>query len=59
MLVSSQVGSPDDVTASFLRLASRSLEDSHGFLVKAGKELATLLGGQLPRLNGLLKRLDA
>ena len=59
VLVSSQVGSPDDVTASFLRLASRSLEDSHGFLVKAGKELATLLGGQLPRLNGLLKRLDA
>ena len=51
------VGVRDDVIASFLRRASLSHEEPRHLLVEAGRELATLLGGDLPRLNGLLKRL--
>ena len=57
ILMTSSVGSQDDVAASFLRQASLCHQEPENFLVGAGKELATLLGGQLQRLNGLLRRL--
>jgi len=57
LLLSAQVGSPDDVAAAFLRGASRSHADPRAFLVGAGRELASLLGGDLQRLNGILRRL--
>ena len=58
ILLASPVGSPDDVTASFLRQASLAHPEPSKFLVDAGKEMAGLLGGQLQRLNGLLRRLS-
>ena len=58
ILLASPAGSADDVTASFLRHASAAHPEPDTFLVSAGKELATLLAGQLPRLNGLLRRLS-
>ena len=57
-LLSSPVGSPDEVTASFLRGASLAHSDPRGYLVGAGKDLAALLTGQLQRLNGILRRLS-
>jgi len=47
----------DEVTAACLRYASQAHSDPQGFLVKAGKELACLLGSDTRRLNSLLKRL--
>ena len=58
LLLASRVGSPDDVIASFLRQASRSHLEPQAFLVGAGKKLAGLLAGELPRLSGLLRRLS-
>ena len=58
ILLASPFGSADDVTASFLRNASLSHAAPDAFLVNAGKELTTLLSGQLQRLNGLLRRLS-
>jgi len=58
ILLSTHVGSPDDVTASFLRRASLAHPEPRTHLVAAGKELATLLTGQLQRLNGILRRLS-
>ena len=57
LLLAVQTGSPDDVAAAFLRGASRSYADPRAFLVGAGRELASLLGGDLQRLNGILRRL--
>lgn len=47
----------DDVLAAFLRQAAGAHQDGHSFLVKAGKELALLLGGEPNRLNAILRRL--
>ncbi len=47
----------DDVLAAFLRQAAGAHQDGHAFLVKAGKELALLLGGEPNRLNAILRRL--
>ena len=58
ILITSSVGSQDDVIASFLRQASLCHPDPQHFLIDAGKELATLLSGQSQRLNGLLRRLS-
>ena len=52
------VSATDDVVAAFLRRASASHPEPERFLVDAGKELATLLGGQLQRLNSVLRRLS-
>jgi hypothetical protein len=47
----------DEVAAACLRYASQAHPDPQAFLVKAGKELACMLGGDARRLNSLLKRL--
>ena len=49
--------SVDEVIAACLRHAGRCYPDSDPFLVKAGKELAWLLGNDVNRLNSILKRL--
>ena len=59
ILLASPAPSPDDVVASFLRQASLCHPKPESFLVDAGKELATLLTGQMQRLNALLRRLSA
>jgi hypothetical protein len=49
--------SVDEIMAASLRRASLAQDDVQVFLVRAGRELARLLGTELPRLNALLKRL--
>ncbi|MBI2863805.1 MAG: hypothetical protein HYX94_04510 [Chloroflexi bacterium] len=49
-------GPGDELAGAFLRLASRARADD-GFLVRAGKELAVLLSGDLRRLNAILRRM--
>ena len=56
-VLSAPVASPDDVAAAFLRQAAAAHDDPEAFLVAAGRNLAVLLGAQVPRLNSLLKRL--
>ena len=47
----------DELVAASLRRMSRAHEDRHAFLVAAGKELATLLGGQYNQLKSILGRI--
>ena len=56
-VLAAPVASPDDVAAAFLRQAADVHDDREAFLVAAGRDLAALLGTQIPRLNSLLKRL--
>ena len=58
MLLAAQVIAQDDVIASFLRQASEAHPDRHGYLVSAGKSLATALAGQTHRLGDILRRLQ-
>ena len=58
VLLSAPINAQDEVIASFLRIAGACHEDCNGFLVNAGKTLATLMAGQLPRLNNLLRRIS-
>ena len=58
LLLASKNGAADDVIASFLRQAGASHPDPESYLVDAGKALAVLLGGQIPRLDGVLRRLS-
>ena len=57
-LLAAPIGAPDDVIASFLRQASASHPEPERFLVEAGKKLAVHLGGELQRLNNVLRRLS-
>ena len=47
----------DEIIAAVLRRMSRVHQDPHGFLVKAGKELAILLSSDFGRLKAVLGRL--
>ncbi len=47
-----------EIIAAALRQMSRVNEDSHAFLVAAGKELAVLLSGDFSQLKTILGRLD-
>jgi hypothetical protein len=58
MLVSARLlVSVDEIVPAALRLMSGAQEDSHSFLVAAGKELAVMLGGQYNQLKAILGRL--
>ena len=57
ILLSAPISAPDDVIASFLRLASQSHPDPESFLIKAGRDLAGNLSGDVRRLNNVLRRL--
>jgi hypothetical protein len=50
-------GQADELIAACLRHAAAAHQDPHDFLVKAGKELAALLGGETNRLNTILRRI--
>ena len=58
ILLSSPISAQDDVLSSFLRIASVSHTQPEEFLVAAGKELAALMAGELPRLNNVLRRIS-
>jgi hypothetical protein len=50
-------GQADELVAASLRYAATAHQESRDFLVKAGKELAMLLGGDTNRLNNILRRI--
>lgn len=56
-LLSAPTTATDDVLAAFLVQASTTHSQPESFLIDAGKQLTPLLGGQLQRLNNLLRRL--
>ena len=59
LLVNARLPVPtDEFVAASLRLMGQVQEDSHGFLVAAGKELAVLLSGQYHLLRSVLGRLQ-
>lgn len=59
LLLNAKANSVDEIISACLRQASCAHDDKHAFLVKAGKELATQLGGELNRLNAILRRIKA
>ena len=59
ILLSTRTGAVDEIVSACLRQASCAHNDKHVFLVKAGKELAVLLSGDLNRLNAILRRIRA
>jgi len=50
-------GQADELIAASLRNAAAAHRDPRDFLIKAGKELAVLLGGETNRLNTILRRI--
>ncbi|MCK4242826.1 MAG: hypothetical protein KAX23_04690 [Dehalococcoidia bacterium] len=50
-------GQADELIAASLRHAAQAQPDPRRFLVKAGKELAVLLGAEPNRLNTILRRI--
>jgi len=57
VLLFAKINSADEIVSACLRQASSAHTDRHAFLVKAGKELAILLGDELNRLNAILRRI--
>jgi len=58
ILLNASIAIPqEELIAACLRLMSRVQADNHGFLVNAGKHLATLLGGDYNRLKAVLERI--
>ena len=53
-LLSSRVGSPDQVTGAFIRHAASAHPDPEEFVVRAGRELAGRLPGQLRRVAAII-----
>ena len=50
-------GQADELIAASLRQAAAAHPEPRAFLVRAGKELAVLLGGETNRLNNILRRI--
>lgn len=59
ILLATRAGAVDEIVSACLRQASCAHEDKRTFLIKAGKELAVLLSGDLNRLNAILRRIRA
>jgi len=59
ILLGTRAGAVDEIVSACLRQASCAHDDKRAFLVKAGKELAVLLSGDLNRLNAILRRIRA
>ena len=57
ILLGTRAEAVDEIVSACLRQASCAHDDQRAFLVKAGKELAILLGGELNRLNAILRRI--
>lgn len=50
-------GQADELIAASLRHVAAEQQDPQDFLIRAGKELAVLLGGETNRLNTILRRI--
>ena len=59
ILLATRTGAVDEIVSACLRQASCAHNDKRTFLIKAGKELAVLLSGDLNRLNAILRRIRA
>ncbi len=59
ILLGTRAGAVDERVSACLRQASCAHDDKRTFLIKAGKELAVLLSGDLNRLNAVLRRIRA
>jgi hypothetical protein len=59
ILLGTKTGAVDEIISACLRQASCAHDDKRTFLIKAGKELAVLLSGDLNRLNAILRRIRA
>ena len=59
ILLGARAGVVDEIVSACLRQASCAHNDQRAFLIKAGKELAVLLSGDLNRLNAILRRIRA
>ena len=59
ILLGTRAGAADEIVSACLRQASCAHDDKRTFLIKAGKELAVLLSGDLNRLNAILRRIRA
>ncbi len=57
ILLSAPIAAADDVLAAFLKAAGGAHPDREAFLVNAGRRLTPLLGGQMQRLDGILRRI--
>ena len=57
ILLSAPIAAADDVLAAFLKTAGGAHPDREAFLVNAGRRLTPLLGGQMQRLDGILRRM--
>tara|TARA_Y100001936_G_C16011919_1_gene634147 strand:- start:513 stop:1130 length:618 start_codon:yes stop_codon:yes gene_type:complete len=54
-LLNPSIGSSDDVLAAFLDIASSLKPDPEHYLIEIGKEIASLLPGQMRRVNLILR----
>jgi len=59
ILLATRAGAVDEIVSACLRQASCAHDDKRTFLIKAGKEVAVLLSGDLNRLNAILRRIRA
>ena len=57
IVLGARAGSVDEVVSACVRRAAGAHDDERAFLVRVGKELAVLLGGELNRLNAILRRI--
>ena len=57
ILLGTRAEAVDEIVSACLRQASCAHDDQRAFLVRSGKELAILLGGELNRLNAILRRI--
>lgn len=57
-ILSSMQAPVDALLAANIRLASTAHKDTRGFRIKAGRELATLLKSDYPRLTAILRALS-
>jgi hypothetical protein len=57
LLASADLPEADELVAAFLRHASSAHPDPEGFLLQAGRKLAALMGQDIQRLTGILRRL--
>jgi len=54
-LLDARVGSPDEFVAAYLRRCAAVHSDPESFVIRAGKEIAGMLPGQLRRVSAILR----
>ncbi len=58
-LLDARVGSPDEFVGAYLRRSAAVHADPEAFVIRAGKELAGMLPGQLRRVTAILRTATA